>query len=145
MLSLEMLGCYSDEPGTQKYPSLFSLFYPSTGNFIGFVGNFASRKLVRQCITAFRRHVDFPSEGAALPESIPAVGWSDHWSFWQVGYPALMVTDTAFLRNANYHQPGDTPDTLDYERMARLVLSLRDLINHLASAQCLKGGVRSPT
>ena len=135
MLSLEMLGCYSDEPGTQKYPSLFSLFYPSTGNFIGFVGNFASRKLVRQCITAFRRHVDFPSEGAALPESIPGVGWSDHWSFWQVGYPALMVTDTALYRYDHYHLRSDTPDKIDFDRFARVVKGLEVVIAELAGVE----------
>ncbi len=97
-----------------------------------------------QAIASFRKGARFPSEGLTAPAWIRGSDYSDHQSFEKEGYPALMVTDTAFLRNANYHQPGDTPDTLDYERMARLVLSLRDLINHLASAPCLRGGLRSP-
>lgn len=133
MLSLETIGFYSDEPGSQKYPFPLGIFYPSRGNFIGFVGNRASRRLVRQCVESFRRQAAFPSEGAVLPGSLPGVGWSDHWAFWQVDYPALMVTDTAPFRYRAYHTKQDTADQLDYERMARVVagvdLVLRELVN----------------
>jgi hypothetical protein len=71
------------------------LFYPDTGNFIGFVGNLSSRALVRRAIGAFRAATSFPSEGVAAPSGMEGVHWSDHWSFWQAGYPAIMVTDTA--------------------------------------------------
>jgi len=132
MLSLETIGYYSDRPDSQKYPLPFSLFYPDRGNFIGFVGNLSSRHLVRRCVAAFRRHSDFPSEGASPPGWITGVGWSDHWAFWQHGYAALMVTDTAPFRYAHYHGTGDTPDKLDYDRMTRVVSGLIEVVAELA-------------
>lgn len=132
MLALEMIGYYSDAPGSQHYPFPFSLCYPSRGNFIGFVGNVASRALVRQVTGSFRRHAAFPAEGVAAPGKIVGIGWSDHWAFWQAGYPALMVTDTAMFRNARYHGPQDTPETLDYDRMARVVAGLERVVEELA-------------
>lgn len=133
MLSLETLGYYSAEPGSQKYPSPLSLFFPSVGDFVAFVSNVSSRELLRDCIGAFRNSAAFPSEGAALPEGVPGVGWSDHWAFWQEGYKAVMVTDTAMFRNPNYHLPTDTPETLDYERLARVIDGLKDVISTLAN------------
>ncbi|MFQ5960000.1 MAG: M28 family peptidase, partial [Candidatus Methylomirabilales bacterium] len=121
MLSLETIGYYSENRWSQRYPFPFSLFYPSTANFIGFVGNFSSRRLVRRAIGTFREQTPFPSEGLAAPEWVTGVGWSDHWSFWKEGYPAIMVTDTALFRYDYYHTPQDTPDKLDYPRMARVV------------------------
>ena len=134
MLSLETIGYYSDEPGSQQYPFPLRWFYPDTANFIGFVGNLGSRKLVRSALGAFRRHASFPAEGAAVPERVPGVGWSDHWSFWQAGYRAIMVTDTAFYRYAHYHTEEDTPDKVDYERTARVVTGLTSVIAYLAGA-----------
>ena len=121
MFSLECIGYFSDAPGSQKYPFPFNLYYPSRGNFIGFVGNVASRGLVRRAVASFRKNAAFPSEGTAAPGKIEGIGWSDHWAYWEVGYPALMVTDTAFFRNDRYHTRRDTPETLDYESMARVV------------------------
>ena len=133
MVSLETMGYYSDKPGSQKYPFPVGLFYPSRGNFIAFVGNTGNAKLVRQCVAAFRRHAQFPSEGGALPARLPGIGWSDHWAFWQAGYPALMVTDTAPFRYPHYHTPEDTPDKLDYERLARVMEGLDKVIEELAN------------
>jgi hypothetical protein len=133
MLSLESMGYYSDAPGSQHYPPPLSLAYPSRGNFIGFVGNVRSRKLTRRAVATFRDAVRFPSEGAALPEAVPGVGWSDHWAFWQEGYRAIMVTDTAPFRNPHYHRGTDTPDTLDYDRLARVVVGLEAVIAELAA------------
>ena len=99
MLSLEMLGYYRDEPNSQHYPPPFSYFYPSKGDFIAFIGNVSSRSLVHHAITTFRQNEKFPSEGAAMLESVRGVGFSDHWSFWQEGYSAVMVTDTAICRS----------------------------------------------
>lgn len=134
MLSLETMGYYSDEAGSQKYPLPFSMFYPSTGNFIGFIGNLDSGDLVKQVVAKFRATARFPSEGSALPDQFDGVGWSDHWSFWQAGYPAVMVTDTALFRNPHYHAAEDTPDKLDYERMARVVGGLDHVVRDLAKA-----------
>jgi len=132
MLSLETIGYYSDAPKSQHYPFPLNFFYPSTGNFIGFVGNTGSRTLVRRALEAFRRTTPFPSEGAAVPGGITGVDWSDQWSFWHEGYPALMVTDTALYRYAHYHGPRDTPDRLDYDRMARVVAGLARVVVDLA-------------
>lgn len=134
MLSLETIGYYSDKPGSQGYPFPFSFFYPSTANFIAFVGNMENALWVRRLLTAFRRHAQFPSEGGALWEWIPGVAWSDHWSFWKEGYPAVMVTDTAPNRYPYYHTAADTTDKIDFARMARVVSGLQCTIEELANA-----------
>jgi Peptidase family M28 len=133
MLSLETIGYYSDQPGSQKYPPVLSLFYPNKGNFIGFVGNPESRDLVRRAIRQFRESTKFPSEGIAAPSDWPGIGWSDHWSFWQAGYPAIMVTDTAPFRYPYYHTPDDTMKHVDCEKMARVVVGIRQVIEELAA------------
>jgi hypothetical protein len=135
MLCLETIGYFSDEEGSQNYPLPFNLYYPSTGNFIGFVANVDSAPLVKNVVESFRRHAKFPSEGCALPEHVTGVGWSDHWSFWQEGYQALMVTDTAPFRYPYYHRKEDTPDKLDYERMGRVVAGVDRVLTELASPQ----------
>src|SRR5262249_8248372 len=135
MLSLETIGYYSDEPGSQLYPFPLRFFYPSTGNFLAFVANLGSRGLLREALASFRRNAEFPSEGVAAPAFIPGVDWSDHWSFLQEGYPAPMVTDTAPYRYAHYHTPQDTPDKVDYERLARVVTGLRGAITQIAEGR----------
>jgi Peptidase family M28 len=132
MISVESIGYYADAPDSQRYPFPFNLFYPSTGDFIAFVANVGSRGLLHQAMRSFRDHTRLPSEGAAAPAWIEGVGWSDHWAFWQHGYPAIMVTDTALFRYAHYHTALDTPDKLDYTRMARLVTGLARVIEDLA-------------
>jgi Zn-dependent M28 family amino/carboxypeptidase len=134
MLSLETIGYYSDEPGSQQYPFPLSLFYPSTGNFLAFVANLGSRGLLHEALGSFRRNAQFPSEGVAAPAFIPGVDWSDHGSFWEENYPALMVTDTALYRYPHYHTPEDTPDKVDYERLARVVTGLHGMLRDLAQA-----------
>jgi Zn-dependent M28 family amino/carboxypeptidase len=132
MLSLETIGCYSNEPGSQTYPiKPIGWLYPNTGNFIAFVGDYRSRRLVRQAIGTFRQSTQFPSEGAALPGWIAGVGWSDHWAFWQAGYPAVMVTDTAPFRYPHYHKTSDTPEKLDYQQMARVTKGIEAVMRDL--------------
>ena len=133
MLSLETMGYYSDEPGSQAYPPAIRGFYPDTGHFIAFVGDVSSSELTRRLLGMFREQARFPSEGASLPRSLPGVGWSDHWAFWQQGYPAVMVTDTAPFRYPHYHTADDTPDKLDYGRLARVVEGLARVIPALAN------------
>lgn len=133
MLTLETVGYYSEDPGTQHYPLGLGAVYPTEGNFAAFVGNVKSRRLVRRIIASFREHAEFPSEGAALPGWIPGVGWSDHWSFWQAGYAGLMITDTAPFRYPHYHEPSDTPDKVDCERVARLTEGMQRVIDELAN------------
>jgi Zn-dependent M28 family amino/carboxypeptidase len=133
MLALETLGCYRREPGSQRYPFPLGLCYPSRGDFVSFVGNLDNAELVRRCVDRFREQAAFPCEGAALPGSIQGVGWSDHWSFWQQGYPAVMVTDTAPFRYAHYHEPSDTVDQVDFASLARVVDGLDAVLDELVN------------
>jgi peptidase M28-like protein len=133
MISLETIGFYSDAAGSQKYPPVLSLFYPDRGNFIGFVGNPESRNLVRRSIRKFRESTPFPSEGVAAPADWPGVGWSDHWSFWQEHYPAIMITDTAVFRYPYYHTAHDTFDKVDFDKAARVVDGVHKLVETLAN------------
>jgi len=132
MLSLESLGYYATAEGSQKYPFPIGLVYPSRGDFVAFVGRSSDAKWVRECVKLFRRHIQFPCEGGALPGLLPGIGWSDHWAFWQVGYPALMITDTATFRSPHYHLEDDTPDKLDHDRFARVVTGAAKVISELA-------------
>ena len=133
MISLETIGFYSDEPGSQQYPAVLGLFYPNRGNFIGFVANSESRDLLHRTIRSFREAVQFPSEGVAAPEDLPGVGWSDQWSFWQQGYPAVMITDTAPFRYRYYHAARDTRDKIDFDKMARVVDGVHRVVEALAN------------
>ncbi|HEU5320401.1 MAG TPA: M28 family peptidase, partial [Methylomirabilota bacterium] len=132
MLSLETIGYYSDAPRSQTYPAGLGLVYPHTGNFIGVVGDLHSRALVHGVEGSLRRHSPVPCVAAALPGFLPGVGWSDQWAFWQQGYRALMITDTAPFRYPAYHTADDTPDKLDYDRMTRVVWGLAEAIVELA-------------
>ncbi len=132
MLSLETMGYFSDAPDSQRYPSVLRWIYPNTGRFIAFVGNLSSRSLLKRSVRTFRTHATIPSEGGALPERLPGVGWSDHWSFWQAGYSAIMVTDTALFRYPDYHLPSDSADKVDTARLARVVAGLEHVVAELA-------------
>jgi hypothetical protein len=134
MISLESVGYFSTLPKSQVYPPPFSWFYPDRGDFIAFVGDLSSRSLVRSAVGTFRETAAFPAEGVASPSFIPGIGWSDQWAFWQHGYPAIMVTDTAPFRNPNYHTMNDRPGTIDYDRMTRVVKGLVRVIERLASS-----------
>lgn len=134
MISLETIGYYLDRPKSQLYPAPFGRFYPDTGNFVAFVSDLRSRPLLSRALGAFRRHAAFPSEGVASPAYIPGIAWSDQWAFWKVGYPGIMVTDTAPFRYPHYHQPTDTPDKIDYDRLARVVEGLVKMVEELAES-----------
>lgn len=134
MISLETMGYYSEAPDSQHYPFPFGLFYPHTANFIGFVGNIGSRHLVRDALAAFRSHARFPSEGTAAPGWLTGIGWSDHWSFWREGFNAIMITDTALFRYDPYHTGSDTPEKVDYQRLARVTDGIALVVAELANA-----------
>jgi Zn-dependent M28 family amino/carboxypeptidase len=134
-LVLETMGYYTDKPNSQQLPPGLEGRYPSTGNFIAFVGTLESSGLVREALAAFRAASDFPSEGLAAPAHTTGVTLSDHSSYNRHGYPALMITDTAFMRYPYYHTAQDTPDKLDYESMARVVNGLAKTIVALAGAK----------
>lgn len=122
MLSLEMLGYFNDAAGSQKFPASFlTAFYPSQGNFIAVVGTFSEGLLVRRVKVAMLEASPLPVFSIAAPRFVPGVDFSDHLNYLQAGYGALMITDTAFYRNPNYHAPSDRPETLDYKRMAMVI------------------------
>lgn len=122
MFSLEMIGYFRDEPASQGYPMpLLRRLYPGTGNFIAVVGTWGQRGLGGRVARAMRAVSDLPVEVISAPRLVIGVDFSDHANYWDAGYPALMITDTSFYRNAAYHTEHDTPDTLDYPRMARVV------------------------
>jgi hypothetical protein len=122
MICLEMLGYFSDEPGSQMYPAPgMGLLYPSRGNFISVVGNGSSWWFTRGVKARMAGATELPVRSISAPAAVPGVDFSVHLNFWRHGWNAVMITDTAFYRNPNYHQITDTPDTLDYERMAHVV------------------------
>jgi hypothetical protein len=131
MISLETLGYYSDEPGSQKYPGGLGLLFPDRGNFVAFVGNTGSARLVRRAIGAFRKHAAIPSVGIAAPSLIPGISWSDHWAFWQFGFPAIMLTDTAPFRYPHYHLESDTYEKVQYDQLARVTIGVERMIQEL--------------
>jgi hypothetical protein len=131
-LVLETMGYYTDAPDSQKLPPGLEGRYPSTGNFIAFVGTLESSGLVREALAAFRDASDFPAEGLAAPAHTTGVTLSDHSSYNRHGYPALMITDTAFMRYPYYHTQEDTPEKITYDSMARVVTGLAKTIAALA-------------
>lgn len=134
MISLETVGYFSDDAGSQHYPPLFRYFYPDTGSFIGLVSNFQSRRLMRLVAKMFRATSDFPLQQVATFAFVPGISWSDHRSFWRQGYPAFMVTDTAFYRYRYYHTDADTPDKLSYPQFAEMTEGLYLALSRLAQS-----------
>jgi Zn-dependent M28 family amino/carboxypeptidase len=130
MICLEMVGYTCRERGCQQYPFPLMFFgYPRTGDFIGIVGNFGSRDFARRLKHSFQRSRHLPVISLNVPFNgwiVPSVRLSDHAAFWDEGFPAVMVTDSAFFRNPHYHRASDTMETLDFEFMAGLVNSLVD-------------------
>jgi Zn-dependent M28 family amino/carboxypeptidase len=125
MICLEMIGYFCDRPGCQRYPVPFmNLWFPKAGNFISLVGNMRSKRFTVRVAEEFRKAVDLPAVVLNAPAIVIGIDFSDHWSFGKFGYPALMVTDTAFYRNPHYHAPSDLPQSLDYGRMAKVTAGL---------------------
>lgn len=130
---LEMIGYYSQGLFSQRYLPLLGPFYPNKADFIAIVGNFASRQIVDFIRNDFKQHKYFSAEALTSPGFVPGINFSDHWSFWQEGYPAVMITDTAYLRNKNYHAMTDLATTLNYEKMAKVVWGLKESIIRLSN------------
>lgn len=125
MLSLEMIGYFNDAPGSQRYPiSAMSYLYPDRGNFIALVGKLDNFAATRRAKAFMAGASDLPVYSLNGPVLVQGIDYSDHRNYWRAGFPALMVTDTAFQRNAHYHRAGDTADTLDYVRSAKVVRSI---------------------
>ncbi len=134
MLGLEMVGYYSSAPGSQSLPlALKFMGYPTTGDFIGVVSDRRSRPLMERLAAAIKGGGGLPVVTLAVPlggHILPEVRLSDHANFWDEGYPAVMLTDTAFMRNPNYHGPGDVMARLDLDAMTELTLGLVNFLQH---------------
>lgn len=134
MLALEMIGYFSDAPRSQRFPLvLMRPFYPSTGSFIVVAGSLFQRSIVRTVLEAMRAATPLPVESINAPALLPGISLSDHRNYWHAGHDAVMITDTAFYRNPNYHAATDTPDTLDYTRMAQVVDGVAGAVRALAA------------
>jgi hypothetical protein len=128
---LESIGYYSKRLFSQRYLYFLGYFYPNRADFIALVGNFKSTSLTANIKKGIAKCKQIPVRAVAVPDSFSGTNYSDHWSFWKDGYPAVMVTDTAFLRNPHYHKGSDLPSTLDYDAMAVLVHSLKNSVENL--------------
>jgi Zn-dependent M28 family amino/carboxypeptidase len=134
-LVLEMIGYFSDAPASQGVPHrALSWLYPSRGDFIAVVGDFGQIALTRRVKAAMRRTGLIPVRSINAPGSLPGIDFSDHLNYWRAGYRAVMITDTAFYRNPNYHTPRDKPGTLDYNRLAATVRAVHAAVIALAEA-----------
>jgi Zn-dependent M28 family amino/carboxypeptidase len=135
VLTPDTLGYYRQDSGSQRYRFPYTLCgYPKTGNFVALLSDFGSRRFLRRTEAAFRLRSDFPCLAVAVPAVVRRIGWSDDWSFWRQGYPALTVTDTAYLRTPYYHTVQDTPDKLDFASLASVVTGLQGAVADLAGA-----------
>ena len=135
MVSLEMVGFTDSKPGSQKYPIGLRWFYPDHGNFIGVIGNWRSTALLRQFSYSMRQVRGLPVETLTVLGNgflIPQTRLSDHSPFWDLGYPALMITDTSFFRNPHYHGASDTADTLDLDFMAKVCQGVIYAVSYIA-------------
>lgn len=122
MISLEMIGFYSEKKGSQNYPvSLMKLFYPSKGNFIAVVGKKGMKRMAKKFKKGIRKNAETGSEMLIAPAKLQGVDFSDHLNYWLFGFKAIMITDSAFLRNKNYHRKTDTYLTLNYGKMSEVV------------------------
>jgi hypothetical protein len=136
MICLEMIGTFSDTPGSQRFPSiLLRWLYPDEGNFIAVITSLSDRKLARQVKARMRGATELPVHALCAPKGFPGLDFSDHRNYWEQGYRAVMITDTAFMRNTRYHRPSDTAQTLDYDRMAAVVCGVYEAVIHLARSE----------
>jgi hypothetical protein len=136
MICLEMLGYFSDKPGSQLYPPFLARWYPDRGNFVTLAGNFGSRDLVRSFKREWNSHSSFPLESIILPGALSSIAQSDQLNFWDQGFPAVMLSDTAYLRNPNYHEATDRIETLNFSKMSQITQSLaQTLINILTCSK----------
>jgi len=133
MICLEAIGFFNDRQGSQKFPFiLLKAFYPSRGDFIAVVGKMDQTDVVRRVKRAMRGVSPLPVHSINAPAIVPGIDFSDHRNYWREGWKAVMITDTAFYRNASYHTAGDTADTLDYKRMAMVVQGVHQAVLHFS-------------
>lgn len=134
VIVLEMVGFFSDAPGSQGYPSpLLRLMYPGRGDFIAVVSRWDQSDWIRTVKAAMKGTTEMPIHSLRSPSFVPGIDLSDHINYWPHGIPSLMVTDTAFYRNPYYHTPEDTPEKLDYRRMAQVAVAVFEAVRTLGT------------
>lgn len=133
MICLEMIGCFTDQPDSQQLPfAVMKLLYPTRGDFIAVVGSAGGAGIVRSIKRSMMEASDLPVRSINAPRFVHGVDLSDHSTFWKRNLPAVMISDTAFYRNPRYHTESDTPDTLDYQRMAKVVAGVQAAVLDLS-------------
>jgi Zn-dependent M28 family amino/carboxypeptidase len=135
MMSLDSIGYYLHEPGSQRLPIPFSWIYPDRGDFLAFIGNLRLRGAVTTATRGFHKGSGFPIEAGLSPEWVEGATWSDHASFWKYGYPAIQVTDTGGFRSPFHTGPGDTPEKLDHRALARIALGMYGSVLELSTLE----------
>jgi Zn-dependent M28 family amino/carboxypeptidase len=132
MICLEMIGYYSEEKHSQHYPAGFmKLFYPTQANFIAVVGKTGQGGFLRKIKRGIISSCGIDVRSINAPKFIPGIDFSDHLNYWNYGYEAVMITDTSFYRNDNYHQSSDVPSTLSFEKMAEVVKGVYNAVTGL--------------
>ena len=135
MLSLDTIAYFSDKPGSQRSPDALKGKVPTVGNFVAFVGNEDSRYYVDAARAVYSNGSDIPALALVLPEEIAGVGWSDHWSFWQAGYPGFLLTDSAIYRYPHYHKATDTIDKIDLNKLESVTKGVEAVVRSLANPE----------
>ncbi len=136
MIALEMIGYFSSEPGSQLYPvPALKIFYPNKGNFIAIVGRLDQRKIVKKIKGLMKGATDLPVYSVNAPIIVSGIDFSDHRNYWKYDYDAVMITNSAFYRNPEYHEPGDTAERLNYELMGKAVIQVFEAIKGLAKGE----------
>lgn len=132
MICLEMIGYFSDQPGSQQFPvGALKYIYPTVGNFITVVGQLSQLAFVRKVSRLMKKTANMDVQTFADPRGMPAIGLSDQRNYWAQGYRAVMINDTSFYRNPHYHEKTDTIHTLDFDRMAEVVKGVYWAVTHL--------------
>lgn len=132
MVCLEMIGYYSEEKNSQHYPSgIMKLFYPSKANYIAVVGKLGQGRFMRKVKRKICSACGIDVHSISALKFIPGIDFSDHLNYWKYGYDAVMITDTSFYRNDNYHRPSDLPSTLNFDKMAEVVKGIYNAVTGL--------------
>ncbi len=135
ILSMDAIGIYKHEPGSQKLPFPFSLFYPDQGNFLGFIANLKTRPYVIEATRGFRKGSAFPIRGGSVPSWVKGAAWSDHGSFWKFGYAGMQITDTGAYRALSHTTSEDTIEKIDFVALARITVGMYGSIMELTTVK----------
>lgn len=133
MMSMDAIGVYKHEPGTQSLPFPFSLLYPDRGNFLGFIADLPTRSLLVETTRGFKKGSAFPIEAGSVPRWVEGASWSDHASFWRYGYRGIQITDTGAFRSASHTTSDDTMEKMDFVALARITMGMYGAMVELSS------------